>query len=254
MATKKEVNYDVHGFEAREHGSGFLVSFHLWVPKEHFSEAYDDMFCLLRAAMLGENDIPKAVSRETRKDSDAGGDTEAAEEPAAEAGADGESRAGRGGRRRGRGGDNTADKPPAGESGSGGSRRRRRRGAAEAGGDAAESVADNPSDGAAPAEGGRKRRRRAQAAEAPSTQPEPSKEGGRRTRRSKGTADTGSKKSTVSDEDLTKAASEAAAALGSTDAVMEVLEEFGVGLLNELAGEQRAEFITRLQAEVDRSE
>ena len=57
----------------------------------------------------------------------------------------------------------------------------------------------------------------------------------------------------IPDEDLSKAASTAAEDLGAP-AVMEVLEEFGVGIINELAGKQRAEFMVRLQEERDKED
>lgn len=57
----------------------------------------------------------------------------------------------------------------------------------------------------------------------------------------------------ITDEDLTKAASQAAQVIGAP-AVMEVLEEFAVSKLGDLQGDQRQEFLDRMQAERDANE
>ncbi len=97
--------------------------------------------------------------------------------------------------------------------------RRRKRG---------EKPAENPTD-AAGAAGRRSRKKGAQSAATTSTTKSPSK-----------------KRAGISDEDLTKATSQAAQEL-SPGVVMDVLEQFGVSEIRDLDQGQRKEFVALLQ-------
>ena len=102
---------------------------------------------------------------------------------------------------------------------------------------------------AEPAQTGRRRKRGEAKPDANPTEPAPT--AGRRSsgakRSSASTAKSPSKEvADINDEDLTKATSQAAQELGP-DAVMDVLEQFGVAEIRDLDQGQRAEFVTQLQ-------
>ncbi len=230
----------VNGFQIEEHGSGYALTIRAHVGREEIMPGW--MEEVLRPVLSKEGGLNALISPE-QTDS---GSTDSG--PAETGDDDGAADTGR--RRRGRrnavggtgdvpaggeaGSPDTADAKPAGAS-KGRARRRsqpkaetveapagrvktRRRGKKE------EKPAANPT-GAASAAGRRSKKTKPPGVKAAKTKKSPSEE--------------------VSDEDLTKSASQAAADIGPP-AVMDILDEFGVGEVRDLTQEQRREFVDRL--------
>lgn len=239
----------INGFQVEEHGSGYAVTLRLHVGRE---EALDGMTSSADGVVLGalaaalaatvniegvnsydakagEKPVPGAeTSRVQSKDHDA-----KAEPPA-------------GGRRVNRGGSKTEDKEPG-----------------------------DPTSGSATAAGSKGRRRRASTAKTTSRseegkEPEGPTPGGalpqtakRRQKSETSTAGTAKRTQTtksrsrkkatkITDEDLTKAASQAAAELGAP-VVMDLVAEFNVEKVGDLDAKQRVKFKARLAEEREKA-
>lgn len=272
----------INGFQVEEHGEGFAVTLRVHVGLKELPEMFIDepiraVVQLLaglpnmmegfdvRSNTGGAQDAadPKPARKRSRRgnrdDAVAGkGDTASggAKEPHAAADADGDGAPA--GRRRRR----SRAAPEAGEAPAGKVRRRRKAGEEKPNAD--------PSTGA-PAAGGRGRGRKKPAPAAAKTSPSEDPTGtARRRAKSSAEAADGSKakpgrrasktkaggasspSEEVSDEDLTRSASLAAAEIGSP-AVMNVLDEFGVTQVRDLTPEQRLEFVSRLTEEREAS-
>lgn len=215
----------VNAFSIEPHGSGYTVTIRAWFGAAEVPESWVD-------SVLDANPVLRALVHGSVGDAEVVGEAESrdtAPEPAAEE---------RPTRRRqataSTSETTTAEEPALA--------RRRRASAA--------STSTEPTE-EAPA---RRRRRTSPAEGEQSADPtESAPTAGRRSRRASAgdTAQTAkSPSSDVTDEDLVKGASDAAQAIGPAR-VMEILEEFGVGTVNELTGEARQEFLVQLDAARD---
>lgn len=226
----------VNGFQVEEHGSGYAVTLRLHVGRE---EALDGMTSsadgvvlgALAAALAAAVQIGGVRSHDAKTKDGVGGASEA-QVPGDEhedAAGNGEDPKPAG--RRARGGRRPAE--PAAAASPGG-RRKVNRGGAEA--------EDKGSVDPTPASAPTARRK--------STTSTP--------RRGKGSASTADrsrskKKGKITDEDLTKAASQAAAELGAP-VVMDLVSEFGVEKVGDLSEAQRVKFVARIAEEREKAD
>lgn len=211
---------DINGYQVEEHGSGYAVTLRLWVGKDEVA----DPMAFARNFLEGASYATAPAEKET----------EAEPAPAR----------GRGSRRREvDGGDESRDS----QEDSTPKRGRGRRGtsadtpAPDAGG------GDGEDPTAAPA--GRRGRRGSQRG-ASATTSEPSTDAGETAPSTSRGSRRGRSKSSepsvdVTDEDLAKAVSTAAAEVGF-EAVMELMEEFGVTRSGDMPAEVREEFLAQL--------
>lgn len=232
----------MNGFQVEEHGSGYAVTLRLQIGKEEleYAKITIDMVRLLGA--IGRSFISVAGGEEVSRDTEPGDEvpptkakgrrkssaktSNATAETDAGGGEEGKPKTRR---RRGK---------PAGSSDTASETKgRRRRGPA-----ASTASDETPSDDEKP----KGRRRGKKAVENP-TDTAPTVGASSRTRRKKTSASLAKSPSDdVSDEDLTKAASQAASVVGAP-AVMDVLEEFGAAQVSDLDQEQRREFLGKLK-------
>lgn len=229
----------VTGFQVEEHGSGYALTIRVNVGREELADDWvGNLFSRLQAGgdLFGQEE-------EDHEPTQASGDDEGAAA-------------------------GVSDSKPA-------STRGRRRGRRDAVGGASDAPAeggaesrDAPDVDAAAAPAGRRGRRSrvaSEAAEAPAkpvrrrgkkqedkgdASPPSAPTAGRRSKKKGSSAELAKaakspSKDDVSDEDLTKAASQAAASIGAP-AVMDILDEFGVDEVRSLNQDQRREFVAKL--------
>ena len=243
----------VTGFQVEEHGSGYAFTIRIFAGREEMADEWlEGVLARVKEDLFGHEE-------EEHEDTQADGDDET-KTP----GTPDDKRATARGRRRVRrdavGGasdapagrdDNTSPAPDAGAAtapkGRGGRRSRPSAGTAKA-------VAEVE---VKKARGRRPRNSTVSGAgteeEKPTTSPTTAPTAGRRSRKGGSSAKPAKttkspSKDAVSDEDLTKAASQAAAEIGPSK-VMDVLDEFSVAEVKHLKQEQRPDFIARLNDE-----
>lgn len=215
----------INGFQVEEHGEGYSVTIRLHIGREELpetliSEPLDAIIKLLAGDTVAPaEDKPKPRRRSKPEDTP---DTKPEDAPAAKT------------RRRSKKTEE-AKTAPAEEAKTAPTGRRARRlasGASNAQPKEAEKSEVDPTDTPAPSETAKTAGKRSRRAKPSGAKPASTKK-------------SRSKKDDVSDEDLTKAASQAAALLGPP-AVMDVLDEFAVEEVRDLSQEQRKEFMAKL--------
>jgi hypothetical protein len=224
---------EFNAMQVEKHGSGFSVTLRVWVPANDMPSEYEDVLACISHMMARQADTGLAEGAGT-----VSRDTAAEENPTP--------------RRRGRprkdDTEATASGPESTTAEEAAPARRRRASSA--------STSTEPTE-ARSASGRRRRRGAAPEGEQSASPTESAPSAGRRRGRTSGSAassaETTSPSSDVTDEDLTKAASQAVPVLGP-ERIIEILEEFGVSTVGALTGESRQEFLNQLQASVDEEE